>query len=48
VAFNDVPALLARTRWVDELSQALRAHRFANIEIEKQLFGASVLVSARK
>jgi demethylmenaquinone methyltransferase / 2-methoxy-6-polyprenyl-1,4-benzoquinol methylase len=48
VAFNDVPALLARTRWVDELSQALRAHRFSNIEIENQLFGASVLVSANK
>ncbi len=47
-AFNDVPALLARTRWVDELTQALRAHRFTNIEIENQLFGASVLVSARK
>jgi demethylmenaquinone methyltransferase / 2-methoxy-6-polyprenyl-1,4-benzoquinol methylase len=48
VALNDVPALLARTRWVDELTQALRAHRFSNIEIENQLFGASVLVSARK
>jgi hypothetical protein len=48
VAFNDVPALLARTRWVDELGQALRAHRFSNIEIENQLFGASVLVSANK
>ena len=41
VAFNDVPALLARTRWVDELTQALRAHQFSNIEIENQLFGAS-------
>jgi len=48
VAFDDVPDLLARTRWVDELSQALRAHRFADIAIEPQLFGASVLVSARK
>jgi len=47
-AFHDVPVLLARTRWVDELTQALRAHRFSNIEIENQLFGASVLVSARK
>lgn len=48
LAFEDVPDLLARTRWVDELSQALRAHRFADIAIEPQLFGASVLVSARR
>jgi demethylmenaquinone methyltransferase / 2-methoxy-6-polyprenyl-1,4-benzoquinol methylase len=48
MAFNDVPFLLARTRWVDELTQALRANRFSDIEIENQMFGASVIVSARK
>ena len=48
MAFNDVPFLLARTRWVDELVIALRANRFSNIEIENQIFGASVIVSARK
>ena len=48
MAFNDVPFLLARTRWVDELVIALRANRFSDIEIENQIFGASVIVSARK
>ena len=48
VAFNDVQFLLARTRWVDELTRALRANRFSDIEIENQIFGASVIVSARK
>lgn len=48
VAFADVPALLARTQWVDELTQALRNQGFSNIEVEHQLFGASVLVSAKK
>jgi ubiquinone/menaquinone biosynthesis C-methylase UbiE len=48
MAFNDVPFLLTRTRWVDELTRALRANRFSDIEIENQMFGASVIVSARK
>jgi len=47
-AFNDVPDLLAKTRWVGELAQALRTNRFSDIEIENQIFGASVIVSARK
>lgn len=46
--FTDVPLLLARTRWVDELTQALKANRFSDIKIEDQIFGASVIVSARK
>ena len=48
MAFNDVPSLLTRTRWVDELTRALRANRFSDIEIENQIFGASVIVSAIK
>ena len=48
MALNDVPFLLTRTRWVDELTRALRANRFSDIEIENQIFGASVIVSARK
>ena len=48
MAFNDVPFLLTRTRWVDELTRALRANRFSDIEIEDQLFGTSAIVSARK
>jgi demethylmenaquinone methyltransferase / 2-methoxy-6-polyprenyl-1,4-benzoquinol methylase len=47
-AFNDVPALLANSRWVEELAAALRANRFSDIKIEHQIFGASVIVSARK
>jgi demethylmenaquinone methyltransferase / 2-methoxy-6-polyprenyl-1,4-benzoquinol methylase len=47
-AFNDVPFLLTRTRWMDDLMQALRANQFTDIEIENQIFGASVIVSARK
>jgi demethylmenaquinone methyltransferase/2-methoxy-6-polyprenyl-1,4-benzoquinol methylase len=48
MAFNDVPFLLTSTRWVDELTQALSANRFSDIEIENQIFGASAIVSARK
>jgi demethylmenaquinone methyltransferase/2-methoxy-6-polyprenyl-1,4-benzoquinol methylase len=48
MAFNDVPSLLAKTRWVDELVQALRGHGFSDIEVDTQIFGASVIVSAKK
>ena len=48
MALNDVQFLLARTRWVDELTRALRANRFSDIKIENQILGASVIVSARK
>lgn len=48
MAFNDVPMLLARTRWVDDLTRALRANRFSDIRIENQILGASAIVSARK
>lgn len=48
IAFRDVPLLLEQTRWVDELVRALRANRFSDIKVEHQIFGASVLVSARK
>ena len=39
MAFNDVPVLLARTRWVDELTRALRANRFSDIKIENAVGG---------
>jgi demethylmenaquinone methyltransferase/2-methoxy-6-polyprenyl-1,4-benzoquinol methylase len=48
VAFSGVPILLKQTRWVDELTNALRANRFSDIEIESQFLGASVIVTARK
>ena len=48
LAFGDVPSFLARTRWVDKLTQALRANGFSDIRIEHQIFGASAIVSARK
>jgi demethylmenaquinone methyltransferase/2-methoxy-6-polyprenyl-1,4-benzoquinol methylase len=47
-AFRDLPLLLAKTRWVDELTHALCANAFSDIQVEYLLFGASVIVSARK
>jgi demethylmenaquinone methyltransferase/2-methoxy-6-polyprenyl-1,4-benzoquinol methylase len=48
IAFRDLPLLLTKTQWVDELTQALRANKFSDIKVEYLLFGASVIVSARK
>ena len=48
IAFRDLPLLLTKTRWVDELTRALRANKFLDIKVEYLLFGASVIVSARK
>jgi demethylmenaquinone methyltransferase/2-methoxy-6-polyprenyl-1,4-benzoquinol methylase len=48
LAFRDLPLLLTKTQWVDELTQALRANKFLDIKVETLLFGASVIVSARK
>jgi len=48
IAFRDLPLLLAKTHWVDELTRALRANRFVDIKVEYLIFGASVIVSARK
>jgi demethylmenaquinone methyltransferase / 2-methoxy-6-polyprenyl-1,4-benzoquinol methylase len=48
MAFRDLPLLLAKTRWVDELTHALRANKFLEVKVEYLLFGASVIVSARK
>jgi demethylmenaquinone methyltransferase / 2-methoxy-6-polyprenyl-1,4-benzoquinol methylase len=48
MAFRDLPLLLAKTQWVDELTRALRANKFSDIKVEYLLFGASVIVSARK
>ena len=48
LAFRDLPLLLTRTRWVDELTRALRANKFLDIKVEYLAFGASVIVSARK
>jgi demethylmenaquinone methyltransferase/2-methoxy-6-polyprenyl-1,4-benzoquinol methylase len=48
VALHDLPRLLAKTRWVDELTHALSANEFSDIQVEYLLFGASVIVSARR
>ena len=48
LAFRDLPLLLTKTRWVDQLTLALRANKFSDIKVETLLFGASVIVSARK
>ena len=47
-AFDDLPLLLAKSRWVDELTRALSAHSFSDINVERLFLGASVMVSARK
>ena len=44
----DLPLLLAKTRWVDELTRALRANKLLDIKVEYLIFGASAIVSARK
>ena len=48
IAFREVPDLLARTHWVDDLACTLRANGFSDIRIERQIFGVSALVSARR
>jgi demethylmenaquinone methyltransferase/2-methoxy-6-polyprenyl-1,4-benzoquinol methylase len=48
MAFGDVPVLLKQSRWVDDLTQALRANHFSSIAIDRQIFGLSAIVSARK
>jgi hypothetical protein len=48
IAFRDLPLLLTKTQWVDELTNALRANKFLDIKVEYLIFGASAIVSARK
>jgi demethylmenaquinone methyltransferase/2-methoxy-6-polyprenyl-1,4-benzoquinol methylase len=48
IAFRDLPLLLTKTKWVDELTHALRGNKFVDIKVEYLIFGASVIVSARK
>jgi len=48
IAFRDLPLLLTKTQWVDELTHALRVNKFLDIKVEHLFFGASVIVSARK
>jgi hypothetical protein len=48
MAFRNLPLLLEKTRWVDELTRALRANEFVDIKVEYLIFGASAIVSARK
>ena len=47
-AFRNLPLLLEKTQWVDELTRALRANEFVDIKVEYLIFGASAVVSARK
>ena len=48
MAFRNLPLLLEKTQWVDELTRALRANEFVDIKVEYLIFGASAIVSARK
>jgi demethylmenaquinone methyltransferase / 2-methoxy-6-polyprenyl-1,4-benzoquinol methylase len=44
----DIALLLEKTQWVDELTRALRANEFVDIQVEHLMFGASAIVSARR
>ncbi len=48
VAFRDLPLLLTKTQWVDDLTRALRANKFMDIKVEYLIFGSSIIVSAKK
>jgi demethylmenaquinone methyltransferase / 2-methoxy-6-polyprenyl-1,4-benzoquinol methylase len=48
IAFRNVPLLLEKTQWVEELTRALRANEFVDIQVEHLIFGASAIVSARR
>lgn len=47
-AFRELPLLLEKTRWIDELTRALQESAFSDIELETLFLGASAIVSARK
>jgi hypothetical protein len=40
--------LLEKTQWLEELTRALRANEFEDIQVEHLIFGASAIVSARR
>jgi hypothetical protein len=48
IAFRNVPLLLEKTQWLEELTRALRANEFEDIQVEHLIFGASAIVSARR
>ena len=48
IAFRNVPLLLEKTQWVEELMRALRANEFVDIQVEHLIFGSSAIVSARR
>jgi demethylmenaquinone methyltransferase / 2-methoxy-6-polyprenyl-1,4-benzoquinol methylase len=45
-AFFELPDLLQKTRWVDELIHVLQENQFGHIQVEKLTFGSSTLVTA--
>ncbi|HYZ72124.1 MAG TPA: hypothetical protein VE641_03545, partial [Chthoniobacterales bacterium] len=48
IAFDELPACLKESMWIDELIDALKANKFSDIKIEHLAFDASAIVSARK
>ncbi len=48
VSFLELPALVRESRWVEDLTRALKAHQFTDISLEPQTFQVSAIVSARK
>lgn len=47
-AFRELPAVLRRTNWVNELTETLRAKEFSDIDVASLAFEASAIVTARK
>jgi len=48
IAFRELPVLLKKTKWVDELTNALEANHFTDIDIKSLAFDATAIVTARK
>lgn len=48
IVFDELPSFLRQTRWVDELTAALRDNGFCDVRAESLSFGAAAIVTARK
>lgn len=46
-AFDGLPCLIERTRWVTELAEALPRHGFRSVEVEEVSIHGATIVSAR-
>jgi len=46
VAFRELPILLKKTKWVDELTKALEENHFTDVDAKSLAFDASAIVTA--